>query len=214
MMRADPKQQRLVRLERTAERDAARQGIVAARRQLHATFAFRRRQRALHVDESRQRIGAVAGALRTAQHLDVLNVERRRNRADAAEIDIVDQEADRRIRRALVLLEFTDTANLKVTRTMAVSRPVQVRDHVDQFFEVLHRQLLDFIGIECRHTRGNLARRTLAEVRGDDDFLDGLGLRHSGCGKQETCEKGAGNRHEVSLSSSSSPYAGITRFRF
>ncbi len=72
---------------------------------------------AAHDDEAAERIGAVVQALRPAQHFDAIDIERRRGHAHAAEIDIVDQEADGRIRRALPLLALTDAANLEETRT-------------------------------------------------------------------------------------------------
>jgi len=54
--------------------------------------------------------------LRPTQHLDLLDIEQRRHHADAAEIDIVDDEPDRGIRCALVLLALADTADLKEAR--------------------------------------------------------------------------------------------------
>ncbi len=184
---ADPKQERLAGAERTTERDTAGQGIVTTSGELHASFAFSGRHGALHVHESGQRIRAVAGALGTAQHLYALDVERRRNRADAAEIDVVDQETDGRIGRALVLLQFADAADLQVPCAMAVARPVQVRHHVDQFLEVLHRELPDLVGVEDRDARRHLARRPPAEVCRHDDFLDSLRVRLERRRKQEGC---------------------------
>jgi hypothetical protein len=48
----------------------------------------------LDLDEAAQRIRAVSRALGTAQHLDLLDVEGRGDHADAAEVDLVDEEAD------------------------------------------------------------------------------------------------------------------------
>ena len=146
MVGADTKQERLAGAERATDGDATRQGIVAAGSQLHTSLAHGGRQGTLHIDESRQCIRAVAGTLGTSQNLYALDIERRRNRADATEIDVVDQETDGWVGRALVLLQFADTADLQVPRTMAVARPVQVRHHVDQFLEVLHRELPDLAG--------------------------------------------------------------------
>ncbi len=82
----------------------------------------RERRRGLRIarvelDQAGERIRAVARALRPAQNLDLLDIEQRRRHADAAEIDVVDQESDRRVGRALVLLELADPAQLEVART-------------------------------------------------------------------------------------------------
>src|SRR5690606_19819522 len=65
-------------------------------------------------DETGQCIGAITRALRTAQHLDLAHVEQRGRHAKAAEIDVIDQEAHGRIRRALVLLTLADAADLEI----------------------------------------------------------------------------------------------------
>ena len=69
-----------------------------------------------HVDEAGQRVRPVARRLRSAQDLDAIDIEQGRRTAQAAEVHVVDQEADRCIRRTLVLLELADPAELKVAR--------------------------------------------------------------------------------------------------
>jgi hypothetical protein len=52
---------------------------------------------------------------------------------------VVNQESDRWIWRSLVLLKFTNAANLEVAGTIAISGPIQVGNGIDDLFEVLHR---------------------------------------------------------------------------
>ena len=95
-----------------------------------------------------QRIGAVGGALRPAQHLDLPRVEQRRRHADAGEIDIVDQKAHRRIGRPLILLHLADAAQLEKSRPRRARRPVQIRDQAENVLEMLHPGRSQGIGIE------------------------------------------------------------------
>ena len=68
------------------------------------------------VDQPGQRVGAIARALRSAQHFDLLDVEGAGGHADPAEVDVVDQQTDRRIRRPLVLLQLTHPAQQVMAR--------------------------------------------------------------------------------------------------
>ena len=77
----------------------------------------------LHLDDATERVGAVSRALRTPQHLDLLDIEERCRHADATQVDVVDQETDRRVGRALVLLEFADAAQLEIARPRTCRRP-------------------------------------------------------------------------------------------
>ena len=106
-----------------------------------------RRLRA-HVNEPAERVRAVARALRAAQHLDAIDVEQRADAAEPREVDVVDDETDRRIRRAVVLLELADAAQLKVARARAFAGQVQVRDAADRFLEMLLRRGSELVAIE------------------------------------------------------------------
>ena len=112
MLCADAKRQVVTSGNRAAKRNAARERVVVADRELHSRIPCARCLRAANIDETSQGIRAVTSALRAAQHFDLLHVEERCDCANAAEIDVVDQETHRRIGRALVLLEFTHAANL------------------------------------------------------------------------------------------------------
>src|SRR6185503_7803636 len=96
------------------------------------------------------------------------------------EVDVVDDEADRRVRRAFVLLELADAAQLKVTSPRAFSRQVQVRDAANHFLEVLLRRGFELVAIEHGDADGELVDARLAKVGRDDDLLGTLGLRERG----------------------------------
>src|SRR6185436_13693168 len=92
---------------------------------------------AAHDDQTRERVRSVAHSLRPAQHFDAIDVERRRRHADAAEVDVVDEKADRWIRRPLVLLALADTADLEEARPRSAAGPVQIRHCGEHVLEVL-----------------------------------------------------------------------------
>ena len=129
----------------------------------------------MHVHEPGQRVRTVASSLGTSQHFDSLHVEQGCDCADTAEIDVVNQEADRRIGCALVLLQFANTANLQVPGSMPVPGPVQVRHHIDEFFEMLERVLLEFLRSQYRDARRQLTDRALTKIGRYNDFLQRIG---------------------------------------
>ena len=114
---------------------------IATERHLGLQLAHRHGIARLDLDEAAERVRAVARALGSAQHLDLLDVEGRRDHADAAEVDLVDEEADRRIRRALVLLEFADAAELEIARPRACAGPGKRRQLRQEFLEVNHGRI-------------------------------------------------------------------------
>jgi hypothetical protein len=95
--------------------------------------------RRAHVDQAAERVRAVARALRPAQHLDAVDVEQRADAAEPREVDVVDDEADRRVRRAVVLLELADAAQLEVARARAFAGEIQVRNFADRFLRSARR---------------------------------------------------------------------------
>ena len=173
-LRAEPEQQRVIPVERTAEREPECTRVVVADRCLQTPVALGRRLGAAHIDQAAQRIGAVPAALRTTQDFHRPDVEQGRHGADATEVDIIDDEADRRVRRALVLLELTHAANLEIASPVTVAGPAQVRHDVDEFLEVLHRRRLDECRIEDADAGRQLGDGALAKVRRDDDLVDGV----------------------------------------
>src|SRR6185503_15457139 len=96
------------------------------------------------------------------------------------EVDVVDDEADRWVRRAVVLLELADAAQLKVTSPRAFSRQVQVRDAANHFLEVLLRRGFELFAIEHGDADREILDARLAKVGRDDDLLGTLGLRERG----------------------------------
>jgi hypothetical protein len=105
----------------------------------------------LHIHEAGQGVRPVARSLRPSEHLYLLHIEQGRNRADAAEVDIVNEKTDRRIWRTFVLLELAYAANLEIPRPVSVTGPVEVRYVKNQFLEVLYCRLLDRFAIEKRN---------------------------------------------------------------
>ena len=68
----------------------------------------------------------------------MLHVGERGGHADAGEVDAVDEEAHRRIRRTLPLLELADAAQLEVARTRGARRPVEIGHEPEHVLEMLH----------------------------------------------------------------------------
>ena len=134
--------------QRATKSYACRQRVVVTGADLQTTAMCCGRLRALHVHESGQRVCPIARALGASQYINLLHVEQGCDCADAAEVDVVDQEADGRVRRALVLFKFADSANLQIAGAMAIARPIDVRQGINQFFEMLYRLLLNRLLIE------------------------------------------------------------------
>ena len=166
--------------ERVAQRPtdggAERLRPVAAGRRFEVGREVGRRRLRAHIDEPAERIGAVASALRAAQHLDAIDVEQGRDAAETREVDVVDDEADRRIRRAVVLLELADAAQLKVTRARALARKVQVGNAADRFFEVLLRRGTKLGTIEHADADRQIFDARFAKIGRDDDLFERHGL--------------------------------------
>ncbi len=80
----------------------------------------------------------------------MIHIKQRADRADAAEIDVVNQKSNRRIGGALVLIQFANAAYLKVSRPIGIARPVQIRYQTDHILKVLLPGSLQGRGIEHR----------------------------------------------------------------
>ena len=93
-MRARAECQPLVSRSRATDCNTAGERVVVACSESHPAAPLSGWHGGLHIHEPSQRIRAVATALRTSQHHDLLHVEQGRERADTAEIDVVDQETD------------------------------------------------------------------------------------------------------------------------
>ncbi len=153
----------------------------------------------MHGDQTAERISAVAGALRTAQHFNVIHIKQRSNRADATEIYVIDQKADRGIRRALVLIQLADAANLEVTRAIGIARPIEVRHQTDHVLEMLLASGVQGCRVQHRDAGGNLLDGLITQQRrGDDDLWQNVtgcisGVVCMGCGGKRSKEP---NRNE------------------
>ncbi len=149
----------LARGEPAARGRAGRPEAIAADRELRAEFPDRLRVARLHLDQPAERIRPVARALRAAQHLHLLHVECRGDHADAAEVDLVHQETDGRIRRALVLLELADAPQLEVARARTRAGPGQRGNLRQQLLEMDHGCLAHVPGSEHGHPARPLGHR-------------------------------------------------------
>src|SRR5690606_37543514 len=105
---------RIERFDRPGRNEPRRKRTELGDARFHGIARDLLRLVALHDDQTGERIRAEARPLRSAQHLDASDIEQRRRHADAAEIDIVDEKADRGIRRALALLALADAAHLEI----------------------------------------------------------------------------------------------------
>ena len=173
-------------VDRAAERRAEGQRSVVTGRRLDVRGKRLRRLHRSHVDQSAERIGAVACALWSAQHFDTLDVEQRGDASEAREVDVVDDEAHGRIRRAFVLLELADAAQLKVASSGTLTRPVQVRHLLHELFEVLHAAHVEIVLVEHADAHRQIRDALLPEVCRDDDLFElSLGARCGGpcCGR-------------------------------
>src|SRR5690606_25088776 len=146
--------------------------VVLPAAHLHATRPLVVRFGALHIDETGQRLCAVAAALRPSQDFDLFDVEQRGDSPDTAEVDVIDDETDGRVRCTLVLLQFARATNLEIAFATYGHGPVQVRHEEPRLLEMLHGQLLDGVGVENGDACSHLIRGTLTEIGGDDDFLE------------------------------------------
>jgi hypothetical protein len=129
--------------------------------------------------------------LRPAQHFDALDVEQRCGHADAAEVDVVDQEADRRIGGTLPLLALAHAANLKKARPRSCAGPMQIRNDAEHVLEMLAGDELQRALVQQCHARWRLEQRLLTQRRSDDDFFeDGfVGRRRARAVEQQSDRK-------------------------
>ena len=167
----------------------------------------------LELDQAAERVRAVARALRAAQHLDLLDVEQRGDHADAAEVDLVDQEADRRIGRALVLLELADSAQLEVARARAGAGPGQRRKLRQQLLEVHDAGLVHRRPSEHRDAAGTAT----AAGTGRSVAVTTTGSSFAACDAAPATQRLRGQqqqKNDSSLSDTPAPYAGPNRIRF
>ena len=201
----------VARGEAAARDRAGRPEAVAADGELGVELAHRLRIARLDLDEPAERIRAVARALRAAQHLHLLDVESRGDHADAAEVDLVHQESDGRIRRALVLLELADAAQLEVARARARPGPGQRRNLRQQFLEMDDGGLAHVLGGE----HGDAAR-TLGDRHGPQRGRHENGLELRPAARVADAAAPA-RRHAMNgsgFSDTPAPYAGPNRIRF
>ena len=164
--------------ERAADRRAERVRVVAARGRLEVRREPLGRIRRADVDQPAERVRAVARALRAAQHLDAVDVVERADAAEPREVDVVDDEAERGVRRAVVLLELADAAQLEVARARALAREVQVRHLADRLLEVLDCRRAELLAVEHADARRELGDLCVAELGRDDDLVGRRWLRH------------------------------------
>ena len=130
---------RSTRIQRTTDGEPAGAQSVAACRRLDEAGPEGRGRGADQADEPARRVGAERAGLRAAQHLDLLHIERAAERTEAREVEVVEQEADGRVRGfALVLGILADPADLQVPGARRSAREGEVGNLADQITEVPH----------------------------------------------------------------------------
>ena len=164
---------------------------IAVRAKLDPTAESRARVGALRVDQAAQGICAVACTLRAAQHIDLVHVEERCSPAQAAEIDVIDQETDGRIGRPLVLFELTDSADLKIARPRSIAGPIKIGHESRHILEILLACVLQKLGVEHGDRRWDLKRRNGPQGRRHDDLLQG----RTRLGRERLAEAESGERN-------------------
>jgi len=179
--------------KRVAQRDvhAAPHPVlaVAAETRLHETACLRRRVLQHHVDGAARRIAPEQRPLRTAQHLDALDVEQREVVGVLPRhVDTVDIGADRRVEGGdgLVVALGSHVVHVRAADARVVAAE-KVRHDVDQVEGVLHLQRLQRLVIVCTDRHRHVLNGRLTALGGDDDLLH-LGARTRG--KQQRNQDG------------------------
>src|SRR5690606_21720279 len=97
-------------------------------RRLQASRIAVGRGRRTRVDQAPEGIGAVARALGTPQNLDAVEPEQGPDAAERRKIDVVNDESQRGVGCAFVLLELAYAAQLEITGACTFSRERQIRN--------------------------------------------------------------------------------------
>jgi hypothetical protein len=159
---------------------------VIAERDVGAELGLAPRRARVDGDQSRERIRAVRRALRTTQDFDALHVRQGRRHADTGEVDAVDEEAHRRVRRALPLRKIADAAQLEIAWPRGSGGPVEVRHEAEHVLEMVHARDFECLRSEHRRARRQIPQFAIAQFRGDHDLFERwIGRRGRDCHKQE-----------------------------
>ena len=122
-----------------------------------------------HVDEPGQGVGPVERPLGAPQDLYLLHVEERRGSSDAAHVDAVDDETNRRIQRFRKLTALSDATNLDKPPAGRAAGKVDVWCLRQHFFQVVHDRAA-IVRADDRHASGQRIDTRVAEV-GSDQYL-------------------------------------------
>jgi hypothetical protein len=120
------------------------------------------------------------------EYFDSVDVEQRRGRPEAAEIDIIDEKSDGRVGCPLVLLQFADAADLKVARPRRVAGPIEVRHQGQNVLQVLPARVVQCIGVQHRDASRQFGKGQRPESGRDRDFIQlrvAAGVRSHGGGR-------------------------------
>ena len=135
------------------------------------------------LDGAADRVLAGQGALRTAQHLDTVEVGHVEVRAEQqAVVDIIHIDTDTRL-EARMAVALADTANEGLRRGAVGIRALgegDVRCQPVEIHQALHVTLVQLRSSECRDGHRSRFQALLAELRGNDNFLQECRARR-GC---------------------------------
>src|SRR5208282_6552349 len=146
------------RREAVANDDSRGTRVVGSPADLAVQFETGPRIRGAHADQARERVGAVSRTLRASQYFDLPRIDERCRHSDTREIDIVDEKTNRRVRRALVLLDLTDAAQLEKARSRCAGGPVQIRNQGENILEMLDAGSPQRLCVEHRHALRQLGK--------------------------------------------------------
>ena len=163
--------------QRAAGHRAQRAATVFRQAAFHARHRPVGRRRRADIDQAGHRAGTEGGALRAAQHFDLVDVEQRARVAEPAEIDAVDVQPDRGIDRVDELAALADAADLHEAPARGARTVVHVRCGVQQFLEMVGLALADQRRGQHADARRDRVHRLRQQPRGDHDLLEPIGRR-------------------------------------
>jgi hypothetical protein len=180
--------------QRAAGHRAQRAAAVFGHAAFHARHRPVGRCRRADVDQAGHRAGAEGGALRAAQHLDLLDVEQRARVAEPAEVDAVDVEPDRGIHRVDELAALADAADLHEAPARGARTVVHVRRRVQQLLEMVGLALADQRRGQHADARRDRIHGFGQQPRGDHDLLEPIGRRGGPRVRRAEHDKAQGQR--------------------
>ena len=139
--------------------------------------------------------GTESGALRAAQHFHLSRVEQVGGISGAADFEIIDRQAHRRVVLGLaVLFQVPDAAHLQEAASGGAAGPIDVGREAEQLLDVTSGPVGGRLAAEHRDAARLLHQRSAVEGRGDDDLLFDSLFGHRAGDRQRQEQGGAEHR--------------------